>query len=110
MAITQSVVAAVSEQIGDARATRIRLEIGKLSGVVADSVRFCFDLAAGGTPLEGALLEIVETPGRAHCRECQREVQIEDFVPLCECGSADLKLLGGHELKIKEVEVVEQCV
>lgn len=106
MAITQSVVAAVSEYIGDARATRVRLEIGRLSGVVADSVRFCFDLAAGGTALEGALLEIVETPGRAYCRQCQREVDIEDQVPLCECGSADLELLGGHELKIKDVEVV----
>lgn len=106
MAITQSVVAAVSEQIGDARATRVRLEIGMLSGVVADSVRFCFDLAAGGTALEGALLEIDETPGRAYCRHCQSEVEIADLVPLCDCGSADLKLLGGHELKIKEVEVV----
>ncbi|MGH8897202.1 MAG: hydrogenase maturation nickel metallochaperone HypA [Egibacteraceae bacterium] len=106
MAITQSVVAAVSEHVGDGRATRVRLEIGRLSGVVADSVRFCFDLAIGGTVLEGALLEIVETPGRAYCRQCQHEVDIEDLVPLCECGSADLKLLGGHELKIKEVEVV----
>jgi hydrogenase nickel incorporation protein HypA/HybF len=106
MAITQSVVAAVSEHVGNGRATRVRLEIGKLSGVVADSVRFCFDLATAGTPLEGALLEIVETPGLAYCRACQREVDIDDLIPLCECGSADLELRGGHELKINEVEVV----
>jgi hydrogenase nickel incorporation protein HypA/HybF len=106
MAITQSVVAAVSEHVGDGRVTRVSLEIGMLSGVVADSVRFCFDLAAGGTALEGARLEIIETPGRAYCRGCLNEVDIKDMVALCDCGSADLELLGGHELKIKEVEVV----
>ncbi|MGH4024630.1 MAG: hydrogenase maturation nickel metallochaperone HypA, partial [Pseudonocardiaceae bacterium] len=57
MAITQSVVDAVSTRMGDAQVRRICLEIGKLSGVVADSVRFCFDLVTAGTILEGAALE-----------------------------------------------------
>lgn len=110
LSITQSVIDAVSEQSGGARVTRVRLEIGRLSGIVADSVRFCFDLAAGGTALEGAQLEIIETPGRAYCRQCNDEVEIEDQIPLCECGSADLELRSGHELRIKEVEVVSRCV
>ena len=54
LAITQSVVDAVTERTGDAPVAGVRLRVGRLSGVVPDSVRFCFDLVTDGTPLEGA--------------------------------------------------------
>lgn len=105
LAITESLVAAVTEKVGAARVVRLRLEIGKLSGVVVDSVRFCFDVCAAGTPLEGATLEVVEPPGRALCRDCAEESGVDDGILLCDCGSANLELLGGTELRIDEVEV-----
>ena len=51
MAITESVIAAVSEKVGDRRVQRVSLAVGRLSGVVAESVYFYFDLATEGTPL-----------------------------------------------------------
>jgi hydrogenase nickel incorporation protein HypA/HybF len=63
LAITEGIVAAVTEKLPDRKITLVRLEIGALSGVVADSVRFCFDLVAEGTTLEGAELEIIESAG-----------------------------------------------
>lgn len=105
LSITQSVVTTVSERMPDATVRRIRLEIGRLSGVVADSVRFCWDMVAEGTPLDGAVLEIIESSGRARCRSCGEEFEVNDLLALCDCGSADLELLAGQELLIKEVEV-----
>ena len=64
LSITRNVVAIVSERAVGQRVTRVRLEIGRLSAVVPDSIRFCFDICAQGTPLEGAELEIVESPGQ----------------------------------------------
>ena len=64
LSITRNVVAIVSERAVGQRVTRVRLEIGRLSAVVPDSIRFCFDICAQGTPLEGAALEIVERPGQ----------------------------------------------
>ena len=64
LSITRNVVAIVSERAVGQRVTRVRLEIGRLSAVVPDSIRFCFDICAQGTPLEGAALEIVESAGR----------------------------------------------
>ena len=58
LAITEGVVDAVTGRLPGTRITWVRLEIGALSGVVADSVRFCFDLVTEGTDLEGARLEI----------------------------------------------------
>ena len=64
LSITRNVVAIVSERAVGQRVTRVRLEIGRLSAVVPDSIRFCFDICAQGTPLEGAELEIVESAGQ----------------------------------------------
>lgn len=105
MSLTESVVSAVRERLPGSRVVRVRLEIGTLAGVVSDSVRFCFEIVAAGTELEGADLEIVEPPGVVHCRQCDAVVELRDTVLLCSCGSADLEVLSGTEMLIKEVEV-----
>ena len=105
MAITESVITAVSEKVGERRVQRVSLAVGRLSGVVADSLSFYFDLCTEGTPLEGSKLEIIDIPGRASCRACGTEVELDDMIALCTCGSADLEILSGEELTIKEVEL-----
>jgi hydrogenase nickel incorporation protein HypA/HybF len=110
VSITQEIVAAIAERLGDREVTVVRLEIGKLSGVVADAVRFCFDLVAEGTVVQGARLEIEEPPGRLLCRDCAAEYEAEWIVVLCPvCGSAHAEVLSGNELRIRSVEVSVPC-
>ncbi|MDT7708513.1 MAG: hydrogenase nickel incorporation protein HypA/HybF [Pseudonocardiales bacterium] len=106
LSITQSIVTTVTERMHERPVRRIRLEVGRLSGLVPDSVRFCFELVAAGTTCEGAVLEIDEPPGRAECRSCGSAFETDDVLPLCACGSADVDVRGGSELRIREVEVV----
>jgi hydrogenase nickel incorporation protein HypA/HybF len=109
LAISERIVAAITERLGDARVTRVVLEVGSLSGVVPDAVRFCFDVCAQGTTLDGAALDIVTLPARARCSSCAAESEIVDLVTdllaVCPCGSICLEVMGGQELRIKEVEV-----
>jgi len=105
LAITESVVATVAERLPGARVTGIRLEIGALSGVVADSVRFCFDLVTEGTDLQGASLEIDEPPARCLCRGCGAEFAPDWPIMICGCGSADVAVLSGQDLRIISVQV-----
>lgn len=42
---------------------RVSLQVGALNRVTPDSLRFCFGAASLGTVVEGAKLEIQETPG-----------------------------------------------
>lgn len=105
LSITESVVQSVVERMGPAKVLRISLEIGTLSGVVADSVKFCFDLVTDGTTLAGAHLDVIETPGRGQCRHCGEEVELADLLAMCPCGSAEFEVLSGQQLRIKEVEV-----
>ena len=105
LAITEGVVEAVTGRLPGARITCVRLEIGALSGVVADSVRFCFDLVTDGTDLQGARLEITEPAGRCRCRVCGSEFEPDGPILLCPCGSADISVLNGQDLKITSVMV-----
>jgi hydrogenase nickel incorporation protein HypA/HybF len=105
LGIVQEVIAVVTERAGGARVTRVVLEIGKLTAVLPDAVRFCFDLCTEGTTAEGAELEIIETQGQARCRECGAGVTLDRPFGRCACGCSDLEWLAGEELKIKEIEV-----
>jgi hydrogenase nickel incorporation protein HypA/HybF len=105
LGITQEIIAVVSDHARGAKVTRVVLEIGKLSAVLPEAVRFCFDLCSQGTVADGAVLEIVETPGRARCRACGAEVRLDRPFGRCGCGGTDLEWLSGEELRIKEMEV-----
>ena len=105
LAITEGVVEAVTDRLPGARITCVRLEIGALSGVVADSVRFCFDLVTDGTDLQGARLEITEQAGRCKCRVCGSEFEPAGPILLCPCGSANVAVVSGQQLLITSVKV-----
>lgn len=105
LAIADGIVSAISERLPGKSIASVQLEIGELSGVVADSLLFCFDLATEGTGLAGAKLEITQCPGRCSCRSCGAEFSPGGPIMLCECGSADVAVLSGQELKIASVRV-----
>jgi hydrogenase nickel incorporation protein HypA/HybF len=105
LGIVQQVIEIVSRECAGRQVRRVVLEIGKLSAVMPDAVRFCFDLAAEGTPVAGARLEIVETPGVGRCRSCGATVELLRPFGRCACDGTDLDWVAGEELKIREMEV-----
>jgi hydrogenase nickel incorporation protein HypA/HybF len=105
LAIAENVLDTITARTADRKVHAVRLEIGRLSGVCADSLRFCFELAAAGAGADGAVLDIVEPPGRARCVTCSHEFTVDDLILLCACGSSDVRVLAGDELRILSVEV-----
>ncbi|GAB1539155.1 hydrogenase maturation nickel metallochaperone HypA [Scytonema sp. NUACC21] len=107
LGITQNIVTIVSEHAKGTKVRRVLLEIGKLSAIMPEAVKFCFDVCTQGTILEGAKLEILEIPGLAHCCQCGAEIPLEKPYGHCQCGSIHFNLIAGTELKIKEIEIEE---
>jgi hydrogenase nickel incorporation protein HypA/HybF len=105
LGVTEEIVSLVAEHARGARVIAVVLEIGKLTAVLPEAVRFCFELCSAGTVLDGARLEIIETPGRARCRQCGREMELIQPFGRCPCGNSDLEWLAGEELNVKEIEV-----
>lgn len=105
LALTQSVVDMITERLGPARIAAVHLEVGRLSGVLPDAVRFCFGLVTEGTALDGARLEITEPTGHGRCRDCGAEFAVTDPLVLCGCGSADVEVTAGQQMLVRSVEV-----
>jgi hydrogenase nickel incorporation protein HypA/HybF len=105
LAIAESVVDQITMRTGANRVHGVRLEVGRLSGVSADALRVCFEMAAAGTGLDGAGLQIDEPDGRGECAACGSSFDVPDLIRLCPCGSADVRILAGEELRILSVEV-----
>jgi hydrogenase nickel incorporation protein HypA/HybF len=106
LALMEDVVESVVAQTAGAKVVLVRLEIGHLAGVAIDALRFCFELCTQDTPLAGSVLDIRGIEGRARCRACHRERYIDSLATACVCGSFEQDVLSGHELRLKEVEVI----
>ncbi len=105
LSITQRIVDMVADHAGDSKVLTVHVSVGRLSGVVPDAMRFCFDLLTEGTPLEGATLAIDEPAGLARCAGCGTDFTLSDLVLLCPCGSTAVELLAGRELRVTSLEV-----
>jgi hydrogenase nickel incorporation protein HypA/HybF len=65
LAIVHGIVDAVTERGGAGRIVRVVVEVGRLTAVMPDALRFCFDVVAQGTTAEGASLDILEIEGES---------------------------------------------
>lgn len=88
----------------------IRLRLGALSGVVGDSLEFCFTAITAETPLARARLVFEHIPFRVRCSPCAREFDNELGYVVCPaCGGSDTQVLSGRELQVVEIELNDQA-
>jgi hydrogenase nickel incorporation protein HypA/HybF len=107
LSICRNIVAIVGDAANGCRVRRVTLDVGKLAGVSIEAVAFSFGIAAEGTALEGAALDIREIDGRARCADCGAEFRTETLFDACACGSRNVTLLAGEELNVKSMELEE---
>ncbi len=95
-----------AETQGFRRVKTVWLEIGALSGVEVEAMRFSFDVVMRGSLADGATLEIIDLPGQAWCMQCAETVTVTQRFDACPiCDSYQLQVTAGDEMKIKELEV-----
>jgi len=86
--------------------TTIELDVGKLAGVMIDSLTFCYESVCKGTLAENSKLLINEIAGKGRCLKCNTEFEIESFMALCpKCESYEVEIKQGRELRLKAVSV-----
>jgi len=88
------------------KVSRVTLEIGKLSCIEPDALRFGFDVVMKGSLVEGAELMITELNGLGRCQQCgQNTVMDALYDPCSHCGRP-LTVVQGMEMKIKDLVVI----
>lgn len=89
-----------------AKVTTVWLEIGQLSGVEVEAMKFCFDAVTRDSIAAGARLEIIALPGTGWCMQCSMSVPMAEVFGECpQCGSHQMQVTGGTEMRVKELEV-----
>ena len=93
-------------QSGFRRVARVILEIGRLSGVEPEAIRFAFDVVTRDSVAEGAELVIEATPGRARCPACGAEAAVQAcYDPCAACGGFPQEILAGRDLRLLALDV-----
>lgn len=110
MALAEGVLNVIEDSArvqGFTRVKTVWLEIGRLAVVEPEALRFSFDVVKRGTIAEAATIEIVDVPGRAWCMKCGDTVAIDERGAACPaCGSYQLQVSGGEDMRVSELEVV----
>lgn len=100
------IVEDVAQRDGFSRVTAVRLEIGRLSSIEPEALRFCFEAVVRGSVADGARLEIVDTPGAGWCLHCSETVAIGALYDPCpQCGGYQVQPTGGTEMRVMDLEV-----
>jgi hydrogenase nickel incorporation protein HypA/HybF len=109
MALAESVIQIVEETARSNSAAGVRavwLEIGRLSHVEPEALRFAFDVVKRNGLAHAARLEIVATDGIAWCMQCSHTVALARLGDACpRCGSYQLQVTAGDEMRVKEIEI-----
>jgi hydrogenase nickel incorporation protein HypA/HybF len=82
------------------------MEVGRLSCVEKEALRFCFSAVVDGTIAQRAKLEFIDIEGRGWCVRCECEMDISTLYDVCPaCGSYAIQVVAGNEIRIHELEV-----
>lgn len=100
----------LAEEEGERRGGRVaavHVKLGRLSGVVKESLVSAFELAREGTQLAQADLVIEEVPLVIHCSACAVDQRLDsEFELRCPaCGSSTNDIVSGRELEVHALEI-----
>ena len=109
ISLCESIIELIDEQALAQEFERVQtvfLEVGKLSCVEPEAMRFAFTSVAARTCAEGAKLVIDHLPGLANCVSCGKDVEITERFDVCpECGHYPLTIVSGEQLRVANLEV-----
>jgi hydrogenase nickel incorporation protein HypA/HybF len=107
LSLAQSIVGVVEQHV--ARSDRVAvkevtLRIGEMSGVVPDSLEFCFTAITSCTDLQNARLRIQTIPFTIRCASCREVATSPAGLAVCpHCGLTVTEAIGGTELQVVEI-------
>lgn len=99
-------VVAAARREAAMRVRLVVLEIGQLSAVEPEALRFCFDAVTRDTLAADAVLEIEEVPGSGWCAHCAATVPMAERYSECpQCGGYPLQPTAGTEMRVREIGI-----
>ena len=108
-AIAQGILDIIDQEIlpyGKVSVLNVKVRIGKLSGIMPDSLTFAFTSLSNGTAADGAHLLIEEVPLSITCNKCGKTSSVDNPFMICPaCKSPDVSMASGRELDVVGLEI-----
>ena len=112
LSVAQEILRIVHQYVPDPKpdtVKSVKVSVGRLSNILADSLTFCFEAITSDTPLKGTRLEIIELAVKIQCSSCNEVSEIDEPVFACpNCGDNQIKVISGTELKVDEIELYDE--
>jgi hydrogenase nickel incorporation protein HypA/HybF len=109
--IAQNILEIVRQSVPEDQAAAvrgIRVRIGELSGIIPDSLDFCFSALVSETEMRRASLVMDTIPTISLCKDCRQQFTVENYDFSCpSCNGGNLELVAGKELEVVEIELAE---
>ena len=87
---------------------RLEVSIGKLSGIEIHFLEQCFNTFKEETICHDATLAINVCEVVLQCASCHEKSVVKENHFICpKCHSEDVTMIGGQELHIKSIEIIE---
>ncbi len=114
MSLAEEITTIVRQHLPSGPSSRLRsvtVRLGALSGVVPESLSFCFSVLAQESGLDDARLVIEHVPAEIACGSCGGRNRVEPESIRCPaCGSGLVSIVAGRELQVASLEVEEDDV
>ncbi len=106
----------VAEKNNAQEITEVTIEIGKLTMLNPEQLKFMIDVLSENTLLEGAEIIIDEIPIEVDCKSCEfsgstPSDDLDEFVPVIkcpECGGHELEVIKGRECNVKTIKIEKE--
>lgn len=94
----------------------VTIEIGKLTMLNPEQLKFLIDVLVENTLLEGAEINIIELPVELKCNSCEYTgfADMDDsdhylaIVKCPECGERNVEITAGRECNVKNIRIEKE--
>lgn len=94
----------------------VTIEVGKLTMLNPEQLKFLLDVLVENTMLEGAEINIVELPVEVKCNSCEftgsADMDGSDhylaIVKCPECGERNVEVTAGRECNVKNIKIEKE--
>jgi len=109
LGVTESIARIVlrhADMNGAERVLKVNVRLGELAGIVDHFVSFYWDLVTRDTIAQGAELNFIKVPAKAHCNSCGEEFRIREYDLTCpRCGELAGEIISGREFLVESIEI-----
>lgn len=109
LSVAQNIIEIVKENVPEKDLRNVKtisLEVGEFSGIIPDSLEYCFDVIKADASLGNSKMEIKKIPFVLFCDDCKSETTNNMGIRFCEkCNSSNTRIISGTDMQIINVEL-----